>query len=232
MTALKIAPEEQGDRKDEEGAQEDVQRELAVRRGFIASFSYAFDGVLRTICTQRNMKIHWVSGLAVMLVGMALELDIAARASVMFCVFMVLCMEVLNTGLEAFVDLHVKQYARTAMIAKDAAAAAVLVLAFAAVVVFADILFHRWRMVLASGDEIIRTLEFGLPLLGLMVGILWSRRSMWLVGLMTVAAVGCLAALAWFSRDEVFSLCALSFVVGGAWARLQEPRLMRDVPQG
>ena len=40
--------------------------------------------LLRTLLTQRNMKIHWISGLAVMLVGMALELDIASRASVIF----------------------------------------------------------------------------------------------------------------------------------------------------
>ena len=77
--------------------------ELPARAGFVASFRYAIDGVLRTLCTQRNMKVHWVSGLAVMLVGMALELDLAARASVLFCVFVVISMEVLNTALEAFV---------------------------------------------------------------------------------------------------------------------------------
>ncbi len=200
------------------------------RQGFIASFSYAFDGLLRTVLTQRNMKIHWVSGLAVMLVGMALELDVAARASVMFCVFVVLCMEVLNTGLEAFVDLHVKQYARTAMIAKDAAAAAVLVLAFAAVVVFADILFHNWRHVLASGTAIVRTLIYGLPLLALMAAILSIKRSLIALVVLTTGAVGLLTVLAWYSRDEVFSSCALSFVITGAWARLQEPRLVQPSP--
>jgi diacylglycerol kinase (ATP) len=198
--------------------------ELEIRKGFFASFVYAFDGLLRTLLTQRNMKIHWVSGLAVMLVGMALELDVAARASVMFCVFVVLCMEVLNTGLEAFVDLHVKQYARTAMIAKDAAAAAVLVLAFAAVVVFADILFHNWRMVLASGDAVSRTCIFGIPLLANMALILSLKRSV-VIGLLSATAVGLLGALAWYSRDEVFSTCALGFVLTGSYARWREPKL-------
>lgn len=231
MTALKVAPEQEEQQAAGRQAPDEIQRELIVRRGLFASFSYAFDGILRTVCTQRNMKIHWVSGLAVMLVGMALELDIASRASVMFCVFVVLCMEVLNTGLEAFVDLHVKEYARTAMVAKDAAAAAVLVLAFAAVVVFSDILFHRWDMVMASGEQIVRTITFGLPLLAMMAGILWSKRSPWTIAVLTVAAIGCLGTLAWFSRDEVFSLCALSFVLAGAWARIREPHLLRDAPQ-
>ena len=46
------------------------------QRGFFASFGYALNGVLRTVATQRNMKMHWVSEEEVMLVGMALELDV------------------------------------------------------------------------------------------------------------------------------------------------------------
>jgi diacylglycerol kinase (ATP) len=204
----------------------EVTKLRELRKGFVASFIYAFDGLLRTLLSQRNMKVHWVSGLAVMLVGMALELDIAARASVMFCVFVVLCMEVLNTGLEAFVDLHVKQYARTAMIAKDAAAAAVLVLAFAAVIVFADILFHNWRMVMASGEAIVRTVTFGVPLLAITAAILWVKRLLALIALLAFSALGLLGALAWYSRDEVFSSCALLFVLTAAWSRVREPRLI------
>lgn len=199
--------------------------ELSQRRGLIASFSFAIDGVLRTLCTQRNMKIHWVSGLAVMLVGMALNLDLASRSSVIFCVFVVICMEVLNTALEAFVDLHVKQYARNAMIAKDAAAAAVLVLAVGAVVVFSDVLFHSWAMVMASGEAIVRTIVLGVPLLASVGVLLGVRRSVPLVLGLTASAVGLLTILAWYSRDEVFSLCALGFVTSAGYARLREPSL-------
>ncbi|MEQ9496124.1 MAG: diacylglycerol kinase family protein [Deltaproteobacteria bacterium] len=199
--------------------------ELKKRAGLIASFSYAIDGVLRTLCSQRNMKIHWVSGLAVMLVGMALELDLASRASVIFCVFVVICMEVLNTAFEAFVDLHVKNFARHAMVAKDAAAAAVLVLAVCAVVVFADVLFHRWAMVEASGPAIQRTVLWGVPLLVMVGLILGMTRRVVPIVLLGFAAVGALSVLAWFSRDEIFSLGALGFVVSAVIARLREPAL-------
>ncbi|MCA9554443.1 MAG: diacylglycerol kinase [Myxococcales bacterium] len=194
----------------------------------LASFSYAIDGVLRTLCTQRNMKIHWVSGTAVMLVGMALNLDLASRASVMFCVFLVLSMEVLNTALEAFVDLHAKQYAHHAMVAKDAAAAAVLVLAIGAMVVLADVLLHSWRMVASSGEAIVRTVALGLPLLVVEAVVLSIRRSVPVIASLTVLAVLALSTLAWFSRDEVFSLGALTFVLAGAYARLREPTLVQD----
>lgn len=202
---------------------------IAKRAGLIASFSFAINGMMRTLCTQRNMKIHWISGLAVMLVGMALELDIAARASVMFCVGMLLCMEVLNTALEAFVDLHIKQYARTAMIAKDAAAAAVLIFAIAAVVVFADILLHRWSMVANSEPAIFRTVLAGVPLLIAMGLGLFLRRSVALLIALGFASVGLVTYLAYYSRDEVFSLGALSFILAGFVARFREPRLSARV---
>jgi diacylglycerol kinase len=199
---------------------------LETKKGFIASLNYASKGLLRTLCTQRNMKIHWVSGLAVMLVGMALELNLATRASVLFCVFVVLCMEVLNTALEAFVDLHIKQYARPAMMAKDAAAAAVMVLAAGAVIVFSDVLFHQWRVVENSIPAILRTVALGVPLLVLVGFVLAIKRSVPAILVLAVLSVALLGLLAWFSRDEVFSSCALAFVLTAAWARLREPSLL------
>ncbi|MEQ8976722.1 MAG: diacylglycerol kinase, partial [Deltaproteobacteria bacterium] len=131
----------------------------------------------------------------------------------------------LNTAFEAFVDLHIKNFARHAMVAKDAAAAAVLVLAVCAVVVFADVLFHRWAMVEASGPAIQRTVLWGLPLLGMVGLILGMTRRVVLIVALGFAAVGALSVLAWFSRDEIFSLGALGFVVSAVVARLREPAL-------
>ena len=191
-----------------------------------ASFRYAIDGVLRTVCSQRNMKIHWVSGTAVMLVGMALDLDVSARASILFCVFFVIGMEVLNTALEAFVDLHVKQYARHAMVAKDAAAAAVLVLAVCAVFVFADVIIHRWSVVMASGPAVVRTLLLGIPLLGLEALILTLPRRPALFVVFATAAFACLGWLAWYAEDPVFTVCAAAFVATATVARLRQPQLL------
>ncbi len=197
------------------------------RATLFASFRFATSGVLRTLCTQRNMRIHWVSAVAVMLVGMALDLDLASRATLVFSVGLVLCMEVLNTALEAFVDLHVKQYARAAMVAKDAAAAAVLILAAGSVVVFADILLHRWAMVARSIDAIERTIALGVPLLVAVAVGLSIRRDVVRLTALLAFAVACLVPLAWASRDEVFSVGALAFVVTGFLARFLEPRLVQ-----
>ncbi|MBI2379120.1 MAG: diacylglycerol kinase family protein [Deltaproteobacteria bacterium] len=192
------------------------------RSAVIASFGFAIAGLLRTLCTQRNMKIHWVSGLAVMLVGMALDLDIAARASLMFCVFLVIVMETLNTAFEAFVDLHIREFANAAMVAKDAAAGAVFVIAMGAIAVLADVLLHRWEVVEASGPAIVRTIVVGLPLLACVGVVLGSGLRPILRNLLGLAALLATGYLAAYSRDAVYTAGAFTFVVVAIYARHKE----------
>ena len=105
------------------------------------------------------------------------------------------------------------------------AAAAVLLMALGAVVIFADVLFHRWRMVLASGPAILRTVLLGLPLLVMVTTTLVMKRRPLLLALLGLLSVASLSYLAWYSRDEVFSLGALAFVVGAIACRVLEPKL-------
>ena len=95
---------------------------VAPDRGLVSSFRVAFDGVLRTMATQRNMKVHVVAGLMVAIVGMALPLDLSVRVSLLFAVSIVFFAEILNTALEALIDLFVHDFHHLAMVAKDAAA--------------------------------------------------------------------------------------------------------------
>ena len=69
------------------------------------------------------------------------------------------------------------------------------------------------------------TLLCGL-LLALTAAILWMKRTIPVILLLSAAAIGLLGALAWYSRDEIFSSCALSFVLTATWARLREPKLL------
>ncbi len=194
--------------------------DLAQRAGLIASFGFAFSGLFRTVRTQRNMKIHWVSGTAVMLVGMALPLSASSRSSLLFCTFLVLTMEVLNTALEAFVDLHVRQFAAKAMVAKDAAAAAVLVVAVGAVFILADVLLHQWDVVEANTDSVWRTVRFGVPLLFFLAWLLNQNGPRWRLLLPFSAAGTLLSYLSFHSQDIVFSIAGYLFVGGALLAKL------------
>ena len=85
-----------------------------------SSFRYAAQGLIYGFRSQRNFRIHVVTGAAV------LVLTVAA----------VLVLELLNTATEAVVDLAIgRRFHPLARIAKDCAAAAVLVAAISSLVI-------------------------------------------------------------------------------------------------
>lgn len=205
--------------------QEEPSVPVRTGRGNIAgSFRAAFKGIARTISTQRNMKLHMISGLMVFLVGMALPLDLPSRMALLFSVALVLFAEILNTALEAFVDLHIGTYHRLAAVAKDAAAAGVLVLAAATVLFFADLLWNIWPTVVKSQDAVWRTVFFGGPLIVLeCMGLFWLRRS-WLAYLRAASSLALWLYLAQYSEDPIFALLVGMFIGLNAYARHAFPR--------
>jgi diacylglycerol kinase (ATP) len=200
-------------------------------RGIRASFRAAFTGVLRTIACQRNMKLHVASALMVMIVGMALPLDLSTRVALLIAVALVFFAEILNTGLEALVDLYVAEFHRLAMLAKDAAAAGVLVLAVATVLILGEILLVRWDIVTDNLDDVWRSVTWGVPLVITEIfGLFFVRRGPLAIVRFAVAAV-LLAPLLQHSRDPIFSGVAVLLVLLSAYARYAFPaRVGRGAP--
>lgn len=201
------------------------------RPSLLATFGFAFSGLLRALLTERNMKIHWVCGLAVLMVGMALPLPLGARTALLFALVLVLALETLNCALEAVVDLAGPDWSVAARTAKDAAAGAVLVVALGAAFLLADVLAHRWPLVEASGVAVRRTLTFGLPSLAGLAASLALPRGAGSGLALGVAAVA-LAPLVLASQDAVFSLLACLLLAAAGAARALEPRLLSGDPPG
>lgn len=190
------------------------------RGGLVSSFRVAVAGVLRTVATQRNMKVHVLSGLMVMIVGMALPLHLSVRVSLLFSVSIVLFAEILNTALEALIDLFVTDFHRLAMLAKDAAAGGVLVFAVTTVLVLADILITEWHVVEDNLEAVARSCLFGIPLVVVeAVGLFVVRHRAW-HGVRLVVSGLLLAPLLLHSTDPIFAFVAILFVGIGAVARL------------
>lgn len=193
--------------------------------GIVGSFRAAIAGVLRTIAAQRNMKIHVLSGLMVLIVGMALPLGLEVRVALVFAIAIVWFAEILNTALEAFVDLHIRTYHRLAMMAKDAAAAGVLILACATVVVLCEILYTQWHLVTDNLPSVQRALLFGLPCVLLEgVGLFALRRGVLAVA-RVLASLALLMPLVVTTRDPFFAGLAVVLVLLSAYARWSFPRL-------
>jgi len=108
------------------------------------SFKYAWAGVSYAFQTQRNFRIHVILGTFALGLGIFLDLSAVEMAVVGLTVGAVLTMELLNTAIESVVDLTVKQsYHELAKIAKDCAAAAVLISAIASVGVAGSLILPK-----------------------------------------------------------------------------------------
>ncbi len=94
-----------------------------------SSFRCAGNGVIRTFLSQRNIRVQAAIGAAVVLFGLVLGLSTLEWALIMLCISVVLASELLNTAVEAAVDLISPDFHELARLAKDAAAGAALVAA-------------------------------------------------------------------------------------------------------
>ncbi|MBV8491514.1 MAG: diacylglycerol kinase [Candidatus Eremiobacteraeota bacterium] len=97
------------------------------------SFHHAFEGIMYATRTQPNMRVHFVIAALVLLATLVLRLDRYYVVAVVILIAMVLSLELLNTAVEAIVDLLTVAHHPLAKTAKDAAAGAVLVGAIGAV---------------------------------------------------------------------------------------------------
>ncbi len=102
---------------------------------FVRSVSHAVSGIAYTVKTQRNMQIHVVIAVLVLLATWWLRIPRGDVLLVFFSIALVLSLELVNTALEAAVDLASPDWHEKAKVAKDACAGAVLVAAVLSVVI-------------------------------------------------------------------------------------------------
>ncbi len=94
------------------------------------SFYFAAMGILYTFRTQRNFRIHLIMTIVAVGLGLGLGCSPVEIVLISLTCGLVLALELLNTALEAVVDLTVgRDYHHLAKIAKDCAAGAVLMAA-------------------------------------------------------------------------------------------------------
>ncbi len=106
---------------------------MAVNRARLGrSFAVAGAGVARAWSTQPNLRLEVAIGLLTL--GLAAWLDAPAVPIVLACT-LVIAMELMNSAIEAVVDLASPSFHSLAGTAKDLAAAAVLTSAAGAVIV-------------------------------------------------------------------------------------------------
>lgn len=112
---------------------------------FRRSFLFAIQGFRTAVRQERNIKVMLAGAVFAVVMGFVCQLDAVSWAIIAMCIGSVLSSELVNTSIEAVVDLVSPEFHPLAGKAKDIAAAAELVLSMTAavvgVIVYANALF-------------------------------------------------------------------------------------------
>ena len=91
------------------------------------SFTWAFEGLVYVLRTQRNMQVHMAVALVAVVMSLVLDLSRLEVIAILGAVSFVIVAEMFNTAIEAAVDAVISEFHPLAKTAKDVAAGAVLV---------------------------------------------------------------------------------------------------------
>jgi diacylglycerol kinase len=162
-------------------------------RAFLRAFPFAWNGLVESVASQRNMRVHVAAGLLACAFAAVAPLSAAERALLVALAAAVLAAEAANTAVEALVDLRAPGQDERARIAKDAAAGAVLALAAASLAVAATIVVERAQALWQARADL--ALPALLAALAAAAGTIALWRPVWrhgslLVGLLALALLG------------------------------------------
>lgn len=113
------------------------------RMSLLHSFNHAFQGLVYAVRHQRNMRIHVVVAFLVLVGSVLLNVSRLELIAIFIAIAFVLIAEMVNSAVEAVVDIATDEVDPRAKIAKDMAAGAVLVAAITALVVAYFVLADR-----------------------------------------------------------------------------------------
>ena len=111
------------------------KRPIKGQQGVARSFDHAYKGLIYAVRTQRNMRIHVVISVLVLVASLLVGVSKLELALLVLVILLVFITEMFNTAMEFAVDLVTKEYHPLAKLAKDVSAGAVLVSSVGAVLV-------------------------------------------------------------------------------------------------
>ena len=121
---------------------------MSKRRGITSSFGYALEGITQAFKSEPNFRIHLIVTVIVLILGWHLKLTQTEWTITILTISAVIVLELINTAIEALVDLTSPRISRLAKITKDVSAAAVLISSLSAAVIGAIIFLPKLLLLL------------------------------------------------------------------------------------
>ncbi len=109
----------------------------------VGSFAFAINGIKIAIKDEPNIRVHFIFGFIVLITGMLLRISTLEFAIIFLTIGLVIALELINTALEALVDIVSPDTHHLAKVAKDVCAAGVFTSSVTAVMVGAFIFIPR-----------------------------------------------------------------------------------------
>ncbi len=104
-------------------------------QSILDSFNYAFEGIIHVLRTQRNMRIHFLVAVVVLVLAVVADVTKLELIALLLAIAFVLIAEMINSAIEGAIDVATTSFDPMAKLAKDIAAGAVLIAAINAVAV-------------------------------------------------------------------------------------------------
>ncbi len=110
---------------------------------FTDAFKHATSGFLFATQSERNIRVQFALIIIALILGILFKLTKTEIVLAVLAMFFVVFAEMVNTAIEAVVDLHTDKYHPKAKIAKDVAAGAVILSVLNAVVIGYFVFFEK-----------------------------------------------------------------------------------------
>ena len=137
----------------------------------VESFNAAIEGFIYVMKTQRNMRVHFLIALFVILLGVYLNFCLVHMLILCVTITFVLIAEMVNTAVELLVDMVQTEFHPIARIIKDVSAGAVLLSSINAAIVGYGLF--------SKNTSLVRIEE----------GVTWLRQSPWHLTLISIVIV-------------------------------------------
>jgi len=99
--------------------------------GIAGTFRNSFKGIRLALKSERNIRVHFVSALLVMVGGITLKFSAAEFSILLIAIALVLIAEMVNSAIEFTIDaIFHNRYSKLVGMAKDIAAGAVMIATF------------------------------------------------------------------------------------------------------
>src|SRR3954464_12132851 len=104
-------------------------------QNLLESFNFAFEGIIHVLRTQRNMRIHFLVAVVVLVAAVWVGVTKLELIALLLAIAFVFITEMINSAIEQAIDVATTSFDPLAKLAKDVAAGAVLIATVNAVAV-------------------------------------------------------------------------------------------------